>query len=1100
MNCYFFCKSLQNLLFASFVFFLSCVLFLGSAKAAGPPFPFPGSSRGQQAIEALADRLPAVASEYGKSAEKLEEVLLRNKDLWLDQENQLVYLCTFELQGDEIPAETSDAVAANGLIPYDQTFLLHSVPGASKKIYLDFDGHVTSGTIWNSNFNGDSDIVSLPYDTDGDTATFSNAELNSIQDIWKRVAEDFAMYNVDVTTEDPGLEALRRSNTSDTFYGVRVVISPSSAWYGNAGGVAYVGSFNWSTDTPTFVFSNKLGNGYPKYVAEASSHETGHTLGLYHDGKTDGTEYYRGHGDWAPIMGVGYYEPITQFSRGEYAGANNTEDDLAKMLNEGISYRDDDHGDWIDNATPLAGTSIAVSGIIEQNTDMDVFSFQTEAGDIFINAYPADPDANLDIFLQLLDNGGNVIGQDDPYYILSAGLTISLPAGTYYLLIDGGGTGDPDTGYSDYASLGQYFIFANLPDVQAPPAAPSDLSAAALSFDQIGLNWLDQSGNEDGFTVERSPNGDDTWTPIAAVGPNVTSYTDTGLSSRTTYFYRVLAYNGLGVSDYSNSAEATTPGLPPPAPAGLSAAAVSASRIDLNWTDTAVDEDGFTVERSMNSFGPWQPVASVGADSTWYYDTGLDPGTTYLYRVLAYNVDGNSAYSNTAEAATLEVVPGAPTDLFATAVSTDQIDLAWTDTADNENGFTVERSPDPTDGWLEIDYTGPNSTTYSDIGLVPATEYFYRVFAYNTAGSSGYSNQAEAATDDLPLFVDQAAVGETPVAGTLAGTYFDTATNDSIAQTITERSSGGKPQNRYSFLEHKWQFNVQPGSAVTLFVNAWATASADGDSFVFSYSLDDVNYTEMFSVTDETDSTMYLTYMLPASLSGTLFVKVTDTDRSKGSNDRDSISIDHLFIRTDTVPVDPPTAPSGLTAAPLSSSEISISWVDNGDNETGYYIERSADATSWARVGSTGPDFTGYTDSGLDGGQNYYYRVQAYNGSGVSVFSNTAAATTLQPAALHVGSLAAASSANRNRWDAFVTVTIHDNDGKPVAGANVSGSWSIGGSSMTVTDASGQTTVSNTRIKTSVASTTFTVTDVSGAGYIYAPGSNVAGSIEVFSP
>ena len=74
MNCYFFCKSLQGLLFASFVFFLSCVLFLGSAKAAGPPFPFPGSSRGQQAIEALADRLPAVASEYGKSAEKLKNM------------------------------------------------------------------------------------------------------------------------------------------------------------------------------------------------------------------------------------------------------------------------------------------------------------------------------------------------------------------------------------------------------------------------------------------------------------------------------------------------------------------------------------------------------------------------------------------------------------------------------------------------------------------------------------------------------------------------------------------------------------------------------------------------------------------------------------------------------------------------------------------------------------------------------------------------------------------------------------------------------------------------------------------------------------------
>ncbi len=115
-----------------------------------------------------------------------------------------------------------------------------------------------------------------------------------------------------------GVEGLRKSSSSDVAYGIRVCIGGSSCdWYSatcGAGGVAYLNSFSWGTDEPTFVFPAQLGNGFPKYVWEAVSHEVGHTVGLSHDG-TATTGYYSGHGDWAPIMGVGYYEPITQFSK-----------------------------------------------------------------------------------------------------------------------------------------------------------------------------------------------------------------------------------------------------------------------------------------------------------------------------------------------------------------------------------------------------------------------------------------------------------------------------------------------------------------------------------------------------------------------------------------------------------------------------------------------------------------------------------------------------------------------------------------------------------------------------------------------------------------
>ncbi len=96
------------------------------------------------------------------------------------------------------------------------------------------------------------------------------------------------------------------------------------------------------------------------------------------------------------------------------------------------------------------------------------------------------------------------------------------------------------------------------------PSAPSNLSAASASSNQIDLTWKDNSDNESGFKIERSPNGSSGWTQITTVGANVTSHSNSGLSDDTTYYYRVRAYNSHGDSGYSNTASAKT-GSPPPA-------------------------------------------------------------------------------------------------------------------------------------------------------------------------------------------------------------------------------------------------------------------------------------------------------------------------------------------------------------------------------------------------------------------------------------------------------------------------------------------------------------------------------------------------------
>jgi len=180
--------------------------------------------------------------------------------------------------------------------------------------------------------------------------------------------------------------------------------------------------------------------------------------------------------------------------------------------------------------------------------------------------------------------------------------------------------------------------------------APTNLTASAISSSQINLGWNDNSTNETGFKIERSTDNVN-FSEIAIVGSNTTSYSNSGLSSATTYYYRVRAYNAQSNSAYSNTANATTQGTVPAAPIGLTATAVSKSRINLSWGDNSNNETGFKIERSTNGTSFTQ-IATVGANITTYANTGLKGNKTYWYRVRAYNGVGNSGYSNVASAKT----------------------------------------------------------------------------------------------------------------------------------------------------------------------------------------------------------------------------------------------------------------------------------------------------------------------------------------------------------------------------------------------------------------------------------------------------------------
>ncbi|NVO83545.1 GEVED domain-containing protein [Hymenobacter terrestris] len=355
---------------------------------------------------------------------------------------------------------------------------LQSLPGAKGCIYIDLDGQYVSGTPWN---NGNP-IDAAPSGIQNDAA--------KVQAFWELVSEDFRPFDMNVTTDEAVFNAYPLNMR------MRVIVTPTNTAAPGAGGVAYLTSFRYNNDTPCWVFMND-----PKAGGEAASHEVGHTLGLSHDGRTSPSEgYYQGQGSWAPIMGVGYYKPISQWSKGEYANANQTQDDLAIMSGPtyNVGYRADDHGNTTGTATPLArsGDNLTGNGLIERTDDQDHFSFTTSGGAVSFNINTVARYGNLDVVVRLLNSTGGLVGTYDTGGSLNATVSTTLGAGTYFLQVDGTGAANPATdGYSDYGSLGTFTVAGTAPAGGTPPPPPPPTTPPTPPTPPVAVTYCASKGN-----------------------------------------------------------------------------------------------------------------------------------------------------------------------------------------------------------------------------------------------------------------------------------------------------------------------------------------------------------------------------------------------------------------------------------------------------------------------------------------------------------------------------------------------------------------------------------------------------------------------------
>lgn len=368
---------------------------------------------------------------------------------------------------------------------------LNSLPGSQFTLFLDFDGGYTTG--WES-----TAVYTPVYDFDGDFSTFSTAELNSIRDIWTRVAEDYSPFNINVTTVDPG--NLTNGRTAKIAIGGNY-----DDWFGSsAGGVAYVGGFYNSASNVGFVFSDALANGVARYVAEATSHEAGHLFGLWHQSTYNGSgtktaEYSTGNSQWAPIMGVGYYSAVTTWYNGpNNLGANSLQDDMSIIsgASNTFGYRADEAGDNTASTTSLSlnGNTVSGSGIVGRNTDQDFYRFSTSGGAVNISASTASVGANLDVVLEIRRADGSLVTSAAPTTSLSATITANLSAGDYFLVVRSTGV---------YGFVGQYTLAGTVP-AGAPGGNGGGSSGDSGSGDS-GDTGGDTSNNNSGSNNNNTP-------------------------------------------------------------------------------------------------------------------------------------------------------------------------------------------------------------------------------------------------------------------------------------------------------------------------------------------------------------------------------------------------------------------------------------------------------------------------------------------------------------------------------------------------------------------------------------------------------------------
>jgi fibronectin type 3 domain-containing protein len=552
---------------------------------------------------------------------------------------------------------------------------------------------------------------------------------------------------------------------------------------------------------------------------------------------------------------------------------------------------------------------------------------------------------------------------------------------------------------------------------------PSAVTATASSPNSVKVAWTEGTSTATGFKLLRSAGGNP-FAPLTTITNAATlSYTDNAVVGNITYVYEVEAYNSSATSAASSTATVKTPLI---TPAGLTAAAQSGTSIALTWTNIDGGTTGYEIYRSTDAshYSPYATINGVG--TAHFTDSNVTSGKAYEYEIQATNSTNSSAVSTPVKA----VTPlAAPSGLAASAQSSTQINLSWTDKDPAATAYTILRSTNGTSFSTLTTLNNASATTYTDNSAAALTHYYYQVQAINAVATSAASASASVTTPlSVPGAVTAAAISPTSIRLTwtdtdaaatgyvilkaTSGGSFSQAGVITSGKTTSWSDNSVSMDTTYSYEVVATSGSIQ--SATSTAASATTTMAAPTGLTATANSSTSVTLT--WTDVDPTATS----YVIKRAVNGAAFqtlttlqsataTSYTDTGAQSGhsysytvtavgSGNRTSIA------STPATTVTPLVKPTALVATSTAGTAVVLTWTNNDTSATGYSILRSTNGGQTYSLCKTvsGGITTTFTDSTVTSATTYYYEIQATNTYGSSPASDSAYATTplLAPASL----------------------------------------------------------------------------------------------------
>jgi len=567
------------------------------------------------------------------------------------------------------------------------------------------------------------------------------------------------------------------------------------------------------------------------------------------------------------------------------------------------------------------------------------------------------------------------------------------------------------------------------------PSAPT-LSTPVAGDRQVALSWTASTGATS-YNVKRDTSATGSFPTIANV--TSTSFTDTGLTNGTTYYYKVSALNSSGESANSNqqSALPSMPPIVPPVPTGLIATA-GVQQVTLIW-NASTGASSYHVKRSLTS-GSEVTVATVTSPTTTLTDTGpgIVNGTLYFYVVSALNSAGESA--NSVEVSARPNIPPAPPTGLTAAAGNTRVSLSWNaNTETNLTGYNVYRSLNPVGPFsLKVNGSLLATPSFTDTGLTNLTTYFYIVRAVNNSNEeSGNSNGASAKPNvppsppssllafagNLQVTLNWANNPETNITGynvyrslVSGGSYVKV--NATLVPTSTYADMGLSNGTPYFYVvravndsgEESGNSNEAVATPMPLPAAPTGLTATPGNAQV-TLSWNAVSGATAYNVLRGVSSGGPYNTVLANGLTGTAFLDTFVTNNTtyyyvvRAVNGSGQSGNSNEALAT---PMPLPSTPTNLTII-TGSSRVTLNW-NASTGAFSYTVRRADSANGPFTIIATGIQGTTYIDRTVSPGNTYYFEISAVNTTGESTVSIAVSATTIVGVPSAPASLLAAGS------------------------------------------------------------------------------------------